>query len=430
MLQSQKISVRLSEIRQRLNEVAGLEGDAFTDEIRQESDKLTTEYRDKETQYRAALTAEGNEAEQRAAGAVAETAEDRERRELRGRARLARYVSAAISRQPVSGAEAEYAAAEDCAGLVPLQLFGGTAEERAAEWRARENGRAEHRAVTPGPADASVQQNQAPIVPAIFDQSIAPFLGVEMPTAAVGIASYPVLSTSLTAGIVAEDADAAETAGAFTVADADPRRLTGALRIRREDTAKLTDLESSLRSNLSSVLSDELDKQIAAGDGQAPNLSGVATQLADPAAPAADAETFARYVNAFASHIDGLFATDPAGVRALVGPHTLRHMAATFATNDDSVSAYAHLAGQFGGVRATRRIVDPAANIQQAIIRRTNPAGDRVAVAPVWGGVELIRDPYTGAGRGQIVITAIMLVGGVVMLRSGAFVRDSFRLAA
>ena len=99
-------------------------------------------------------------------------------------------------------------------------------------------------------------------------------------------------------------------------------------------------------------------------------------------------------------HIDGLFATDPAGVRALVGPHTLRHMAATFATNDDSVSAYAHLAGQFGGVRATRRIADPAVNIQQAIIRRTNPAGDRVAVAPVWGGVELIRDPYTGAGQG------------------------------
>ena len=179
MLQSQKISVRLSEIRQRLNEVAGLEGDAFTDEIRQESDKLTTEYRDKETQYRAALTAEGNEAEQRAAGAVSETAEDRERRELRGRARLASYVNAAISGQPVSGADAEYAAAEGCAGLVPLQLFGGTAEERAAEWRARLNGSVEHRAVTPGPADASVQRTQAPIVPAIFDQSIAPFLGVE-----------------------------------------------------------------------------------------------------------------------------------------------------------------------------------------------------------------------------------------------------------
>ena len=80
-------------------------------------------------------------------------------------------------------------------------------------------------------------------------------------------------------------------------------------------------------------------------------------------------------------------------------------------------------------MRATRRIADPAANIQQAIIRRTNPAGNRVAVAPVWSGLELIRDPYTVAGKGEIVITAIMLVGGVVMLRKDAFVQDSFRVA-
>ena len=428
MTASQKLSIRLSEIRQRLNEIAGLEGDAFTDEIRQESARLTVEFRDKETQYRAALTAEGDEAERRAAWT--ETAEDRERRELRGRSRLSRYINAAIETRGVEGAEAEFAAACECPGLVPLELFGGTAEQRAAEWRARQNGRAEHRAVTPGPADADVQQNQAPIVPAIFDRSVAPYLGIEMPTAAVGIASYPVLSTSLTGGIVAEDAAAAETAGAFTVTTADPRRLTGALRIRREDVAKLADLEPSLRSNLSMVISDEFDKQGVNGDGQDPNLNGVLKQLTDPAAPAANAEDFGRYAGAFASHIDGLFATMPGDVRALVGPHTIRHMATVFGGANSDRSAYSYLSTEFGGVRATRRIADPAQNIQQAIIRRTNPAGDRVAVAPVWGGIELIRDPYTDAKKGQIIVTAVMLVGGVVMLRKDAFVEASFRLAA
>ena len=48
MTNSQRLSVRLSEIRQRLNEIAGLEGDAFTAEIRQESDKLQAEFADKE----------------------------------------------------------------------------------------------------------------------------------------------------------------------------------------------------------------------------------------------------------------------------------------------------------------------------------------------------------------------------------------------
>ena len=167
-------------------------------------------------------------------------------------------------------------------------------------------------------------------MPAIFDRSVAGWLGIEMPTAAVGISSFPVLSTSLTAGIVAEDAAAAETAGAFTVKDADPRRLTGALRIRREDAAKLTDLESALRLNLSMVLSDEFDKQLVTGDNVSPNLDGLLRQLTDPDAPAANAETFGRYAAAFASHIDGLFATMPGDVRALVGPHTLRSMASVF----------------------------------------------------------------------------------------------------
>ena len=433
MTTAQKLQIRASEIRQRLNEISGLAD--LTAEQRQESDRLTGEFRDTETKLRAAIIAEGDEAERRAAGLDTEDAEQRERRELRGRAQLHRFVSAAIERRGVDGAEAEYAAAENCGGLVPLSLFGGTAEERAAEWRARQDGGAEHRAVTPGVTSANAQTNQARVIPALFDRSVAGWLGIEMPTAAVGVASYPVLATSLTAGMKAVSTDAPESAGSFVVRDADPRRLTGSLRIRREDAAKLADLEVSLRANLSTVVSDEFDKQLVNGDNVSPNLQGLFQQLTDPDAPAAGAETFGRFATAFASCIDGLFATMPGDVRALVGAEALRHMAATFATNDDSTSAYMHLMTQFGGVRASRRIAAPpsigdGANIQQAIIRRTNPAGDRVAVAPIWGGIELIRDPYTGAGKGEIVVTAIALVGGVVILRDGAFEQAAFRLAA
>ena len=44
MTNAQRITLRLSEVRSRLNEIAGLEGDAFTPEIRGESEKLTNEY--------------------------------------------------------------------------------------------------------------------------------------------------------------------------------------------------------------------------------------------------------------------------------------------------------------------------------------------------------------------------------------------------
>ena len=428
MTNSQRLTLRASEIRQRLNEIAGLEGDAFTDEIRAESDRLTTEYRDTETKLRAAVIAEGDEAEQRAAGHIAETAEDRERRELRGRARLHRYIGAVIEKRQLDGAEAEYSAAMGVGGLVPLSLFGGTAEERVAEWRARQQ-RSEHRAVTPGPAAADSQTNQAPVVPALFDRSVAPFLGIEMPTVGIGVASYPVLSTSLTAGIKANSDNAPETAGAFTVATAEPKRLTGALRIRRTDVAKLADLESSLRENLSMVISDQFDAEGLNGDNTDDALNGILQQLTDPTAPAANAETYARYQTALSSHIDGLFATGPTDVRMLAGVETVRHMLGVYRANEDATTAHDMATMKYGGVRATRRIAAPASNIQQAVIRRTNPAGDRVAVAPVWGGMELIRDPYSDAGKGEIVITAIMLIGGVVLLRSGAFVQDSFRLA-
>ena len=65
MTTAQKLAVRLSEIRQRLNEIAGLADDAMTDEVRAEADRLGGEYRNAETQHRSALIAEGEE--QRAA---------------------------------------------------------------------------------------------------------------------------------------------------------------------------------------------------------------------------------------------------------------------------------------------------------------------------------------------------------------------------
>ena len=41
----------------------------------------------------------------------------------------------------------------------------------------------------------------------------------------------------------------------------------------------------------------------------------------------------------------------------------------------------------------------------------------------------LLRDPYTSAGKGEVVVTGLMLVGDVIVLRGGAFVQDSYRLA-
>ena len=418
MTRKDKITLRQSEIRSELAALLDTEVEKRAENFGETVGTLTREMQGLELELRAAVVIDGADepVETRREG----DAEAREQRELLGKATLAGYIRAAISGKSLVGAEAEAGDAFGCPGQVPLALF-------ELERRTEKTDGLETRAVTPAPGTTGIAL--APTVPMLFDQSIAEFLGIEMPSVQGGVPGYPVVSTSLQAGMKAKSAAAAEAEGAITVTTATPKRLTGSFRITREDLAILPSLEGTLRQNLMRVLSDALDGQILNGDNTDANLNGLFNQLTNAPAPGANAETFARYVAALASHIDGLFATTQQDVRALVGPHTYRHAASVFATNDDSMSASTYLMEKYGGVRASRRIADPVNDIQQAVIVRRNPAGDRVGVAPVWSGLELIRDAITGAGKGEIVVTGLAMVGGVVLLRSGVYVEDSFRLA-
>ena len=422
MTDSQRFALALTECRSEYNAlVATINGLPDTEQPNAAQSAKLTELRSTAAGLETRVAA-ATETEQRALQNAPEHTVDgaeRERRELRSRSRLGRWFEAAISGRAVSGAEAETAVAYGCPEAIPLEMF----ERRAS------SGQTETRAVTPAPS--TTDENLAGIVPALFDRSAAAYLGIEMPTVATGDAGFPVLSTSVTGGPKAKSATAAETAGGFTVTMAQPRRITGALRFTREDAARLVGMEEALRMNVESVLSDALDKQAINGSGTADGmLNGLLAILGAVTAPVAGVEDFARYVAAAASHVDGLHAVDLGGLRQLVGVATYGHMAGTFRSNNDSMTAEGWLMDRTGGVRTSRRIAAAGNNnIQAAIVRRANPAGDRAAVMPAWGGVELIRDNITGAGKGEIVITALMLVGDVILLRSGCFVADSYRLA-
>ena len=420
MTDSQRFQLLLTEARNEYNDlVATINGLPDTEQPTTEQQGRMTELRSTAAGLETRVAA-ATETEQRALQNAPEHTVDgaeRERRELRSRSRLGRWFEAAISGRNLAGAEAEVATAYGCPDAIPLEMF-----ERRAD------AQGETRAVTSAPS--TVDENLAPIVPALFDRSAASWLGVEMPVVPTGDAGYPVLSTSVTGGVVAKSAAAAETAGAFTVTMAQPRRVTGSFRFLREDAARLNGMEAALRANIESVLSDEIDKLVINGSGTGDGaINGLLAILDNPTAPVADQETFARYVAAAASHVDGLFAVDLSGIRQLVGVATYAHMASAFRSNNDSMTAEGWLSDRSGGVRTSRRIAAARSNIQQAIVRLSNPAGDRVAVSPVWNGIELIRDNITGAGKGEIVVTGLLLMGDVVILRPGVFVQDSYRLA-
>ena len=390
MTKKKKLMVRMSEVRERLAEISN--EDEVTDELRSEARELRGEMADLETKYQAALAAEPDDP-----GETRETTEDaetRERRELRGRARLGDFIASAITGRPVAGASAEYAEAVGCPDMLPIELL--AVEERETETRA----------VTPGPSSETVTSTR-PTVPRPFARSDAAALGVSMPTVAAGEAHYPALTTAPPAGMKAKDAAADSTAAAFSLTKREPGRLTGQFVIRAEDVALLPSMESDLRGAITSQMSNQLDDQVIDGDGNAPNLSGLFHQAADVAA-AGNVETFATGVARFAGLIDGLHANGWGNVRALIGTASFALYSSLFQSNGD-MSLYDYLAGKLGALRVSTRVPAVAATAQKGIAV-LGAQGQPITV-PVWRGVQFIVDPYTQAGAGQRVITAVSLIG-------------------
>ena len=131
-----------------------------------------------------------------------EDSETRERRELRGKARLTNYVVAAMRGRQVDGAEAEFSDACEVRGEIPLDLF--QPDPRAA---------AEERVVTSAPGTVGVKV--AAIQPHIFAPSIAPYLGIDMPMVGSGTFSQARINAALSAGSEAKGAAAAASAATF-----------------------------------------------------------------------------------------------------------------------------------------------------------------------------------------------------------------------
>ena len=422
MTNAQKIRLRLSQVRQRLNEIAGLEGETFTDEIRSEAEGLQTEYADLETRHQAAIVAEG-EPETRPA---APDAEMRERIELRSKASLGKYLTAALRGRRVDGPEAELQSAAGIGDGIPLELWDVPTEARAD-------------AATGAPGTVGVNLDR--IRPAVFANSIAPRLGIEMPRVASGTYASATITTSLTSRSHAKGNAAEAKAASFTVTSATPKRISARLGIRIEDVAAVgqANFESILRENLSLVLSDELDKQAINGAGatadNAGDLKGIFNGLTDPSAPGADVATFDTFVDAFAAGIDGLWASRMNEVAIVCGPETYRLSAKAFrdvGTNnghrgDIAFADYAkaHTSGWW----TNKRMPDKAAHVQQAILHRKGRSGIRTAVCPHWNEVS-IDDIYSGSAQGERYFTMHVLLGDVILVQPDAYAQVSFRVSS
>ena len=423
---------RLRELRDRQSRERGkmaelAQVDSLTDEARGELDAIEKGTADLERQIRAAtvgLEEEEREAETKATDSP--DAEQRERVELRGKAMLTNYLMAAARGRMVDGAEAELAAA---AGVqhIPLELWDVPVP-------------AEHRAATEAPGTVGV--NLDAIRPAVFANSIAPRLGIEMPRVMSGTYASATIATSTAAAALAKGADADATAATFNVTAVTPKRISARLSLQIEDIAAVgqANFESILRENLALVLSDELDDQVITGNGTAPNLTGILERLSAPTAPGAAVAVFDDFVGRFTEGIDGLWASTMQEVAIVCGPDTYKVAAKAFRdgtggnANRGEIAFSDYAMANFGGFWTNKRMPDTASNIQAGILYRKgrNMAGGagamRTAVCPHWNEVS-IDDIYSGSASGTRHFTMHVLLGDVILVQPAAYAETSFRVS-
>ena len=353
------------------------------------------------------------ESEQRSAleGADPETLE---KQSLLKRARVGDFIKALLNHAPVQGAAREVREAFCGSGAaeheVPLELFEPADKQKA---------------VTPAPATGSRPQTVGPVQPFIYERTVAGHLGIDLPMVSGGEQAFPVLSTATPSAPKAKDAAADNKAAAITVHKSNVKRITGQYIVRVEDMSQFPELEPSLRRDIPRSIANNLDSQLLSGSGTDPELKSLFSLLTNPTANTTK-ETFETFISSITGLVDGLHANELTDLFALVGMKTYEVMTSTFRDNTAITSAD-YLTDRIGSLRTSNRIAKPSSDDQQAIVRLGMEP--MCAVAPVWGGVQLVDDPYSLAGKGQRQITAYQLVSDVLLLRPDAFKQIDFHLA-
>ena len=408
---------RLRELRERQSKERGRMAelaiaDDLNDETRSELDAIEAGTPDLERQLRAATVAvDAEETEQRAAGAAGDTpagdAEDRERLELRSKARMGRYVLAAMENRSVDGAEGELNAAVGIgANRFPLELL-APPERRVAVAQ-------EDRAVTA----VDTQTMPRTWLDRLFAETSAMRLGITMESVPVGSASFPVTTAGASAAQRGKDEAAGDTAWTIGVTELKPKRNAATLIFSIEDTARIPGLESALTRDLRMALTEGVDRAIFLGDDDAtPNAGDIvglttAAGLTETTLSQSNKIKGPETLAAFTDLVDGIHASGlgDLNVVAAVGAWRLWEQTiinVTTATNNQTLAAFLRLAGLSWSARGS--IQDATTNNTFGAFVGRRMGIDGAGVAAVWEAGELIRDPYTDAAKGTVHLTLCWL---------------------
>lgn len=391
MLDSVRIMARQSEIRQSLSELVG-KANPTEDETRS-MESLDAEYRTNETRYRAALIAE--DTERREAGEELETRSDREWSEIMGRFEMRQIAFALDEGRKLDGATAEI--------VEELRSRGGyrgiPVPFEALETRAGE---------TVSGSDLPNPKAIRPTIDRIFPGSVAERLGVQRIQIAQGELAFPVATSGAVFGW---QTDELSNVGAANPYETSERSLTpdhtgGAQMMITRKALKQAGagLEAAIRRDLNAVIGTELDRVVVNGSGAAGQPLGIIPGAATYGIDSTDvgaAATWAAFREEVVAFMEANAITSASQVNLAFPP-------AIWADLDEAliagtaVSEWDRLVKHIGTPATSNVIPDETA------IMTANVQGIAPGYLGLYGGVDLIRDPYTKAGSGQLVLTGLV----------------------
>ena len=433
MLRSKELRARLGEIEQRILDIAIEQRAAEGDALKTLSDEGANLLREKRSILPQIDIAEAAEEHERRDATAAlgeiETREAKEVSDMYRRADLGGYMGAAMAGRPLDGAHKELG---EALGIEQRNEPGVT-----LPWLAFVEPSAVpdmlKRASTLGAAFDEQEMMQAALLH-VFDPAVAMFLGLSPTSVAAGEAIFPKMGAAGTVGQYAQDsAVSAPDDTPWTTIKLAPKRASAAISWQMEDVIAYPPLANQLRTHLRAKLADFMDSQATVGDGSGQSLTGLRSQLTQPAAVSAET-TFAGYQLLAANLIDGLHQTEEAGVQFVARDETLKHMASKVSGGDAIVNALRYLKATVT-VRASQKI--PAAptsggrshNAELLAYKPNNAFNRSPAAWPVWSGVQAVLDPYSDAGKAE---TALYLHAfhNFDTIDDNAFARLAVRIAA
>ena len=386
MTAKQRIQLEMSSLRQTINGLLGLA--EMTEEQRGELTVATERGTVLEGEYRAALIAEPEIL-------VTEgvDSEARERLELRAKSSVVSYIQAAAEMRSVDGAEAEFNSSLGMgASQFPLEML-APAEERET-------------------TGVDTARNQGTWLDRLFYDSAAMHLGVTFTSVGPGVASFPVT----TAGALARQRAKSEAAGAaswvVSITDLKPKRNAVHAIFSIEDSARIgPGLEDALQRDLRMALADGIDKAVFRGDNQpsgtGQDIVGFETAgIAETTITQANKVKGDKVLEVFAGYIDGKHAGSPADVRivASVGSNTLwMTTVQASAVENQTMAQFLRASGVSWNVRGD---IDTATSNGDyaAYVGLAKGIGGAAQVG-MWEQASMIRDPYSGASKGEVGIT-------------------------